>query len=134
MSVYFYCVFLLHQSGCTVNREPKHPLDFDNFPNRIDLNSGALDLPRLFKSSPNAKSLGRDQCFLAGTMVVALLTAGLDGATVSQAWDTGFTDGAIATIFTIEYLLMAICVWLVFAGPGRLSIDHGIARQHGVEE
>jgi putative oxidoreductase len=75
---------------------------------------------------------------LAGTMVVAIGTAAMTAKygslrpSVADQFDKSFFDGVLQFLYMPEFLLLAMLVWLVFAGPGRLSIDHGIARQHGV--
>ncbi len=76
---------------------------------------------------------------LAGTMVVAIATAAMTTKygslrpSVDQAFDKSFSDGVLTFIYMPEFLLFGILLWFVCAGAGRLSIDHGIARQHGVE-
>jgi len=77
---------------------------------------------------------------LAGTMVVAIGTAATSAKhgtlkySVEKAFDASFIDGVLNFIYMPEFLLFAILVWFVFAGPGRFSVDHGIARQHNLEK
>lgn len=75
---------------------------------------------------------------LAGTMVVAIATAAMTPEfgslqpSVSEKFDEGAIDGVLQFLYMPEFLLFGILVWFVSAGPGRLSIDHGIAEKHGV--
>ena len=71
---------------------------------------------------------------LCGIMVVAIATAGVKDKGVDKFFDDSFTDGVLNFIYLPEFLIFCICLWFVFAGPGRLSVDHGIARQHGQAE
>lgn len=59
---------------------------------------------------------------LASTMLVAIWTVRLnDAKTVGDF------------LYLPEVLLVVIFVWLVFSGPGKISIDHLLARKLGVE-
>ena len=58
---------------------------------------------------------------LAFIMLVAILTAQLK--TVHTLGDF---------LFLPEVLLLAIFVWLVFSGPGKVSLDHILARRLGL--
>jgi putative oxidoreductase len=51
-------------------------------------------------------------------MIVALRTAGADEATSFSAL-TGMTD----------YLYLVVLVWLLVAGPGKMALDHLVARR-----
>jgi putative oxidoreductase len=55
---------------------------------------------------------------LIGTMIVALITA-------KAADISGFSD----LIGTIEFCYAVLLAWLAFAGPGKASLDHLIARR-----
>jgi putative oxidoreductase len=58
---------------------------------------------------------------LIGTMIVALITA-------KAADISGFSD----LIGTIEFCYAVLLVWLAFAGAGKASLDHLIARRLAV--
>lgn len=60
---------------------------------------------------------------LAFIMLVAILTAQIK--TVNTLGDF---------LYLPEVLLLVIFVWLVFSGPGRVSIDHFLARKLGFED
>ena len=60
--------------------------------------------------------------FLGAIMLVAILTAQLK--TVGTVVDF---------LFLPEVLLLVIFVWLVFSGPGKVSLDRLIARRFGFE-
>lgn len=60
---------------------------------------------------------------LAFIMFVAILTAQIKN--VKTLGDF---------LYLPEVLLLVIFVWLVFSGPGRVSIDHFLARKLGFEE
>jgi len=59
---------------------------------------------------------------LAFIMLVAILTAQLK--TVHTLGDF---------LFLPEVLLLTIFIWLVFSGPGKVSLDHFLARRLGLE-
>ena len=60
---------------------------------------------------------------LAVVMVVAIFTAQIEK--VKTLGDF---------LYLPEVLLLVIFVWLVFSGPGKVSVDHFFARKLGVEE
>jgi putative oxidoreductase len=60
---------------------------------------------------------------LIGTMIVALITA-------KAADISGFSD----LIGTIEFCYAVLLVWLAFAGAGKASLDHLIARRISTPE
>src|SRR5262245_26419660 len=57
---------------------------------------------------------------LAGTMAVAILTARLHEATVKTAGDFFYLQ---------EWLLLLLLVWMVFSGPGKVSVDAMLKRR-----
>ena len=57
---------------------------------------------------------------LAGTMAVAILTARLQEASVKTAGDFFYLQ---------EWLLLLLLVWLVFSGPGKVSVDAKLKRR-----
>src|SRR5205807_10121376 len=57
---------------------------------------------------------------LSGTMVVALLTADKDN--FIKNFTTGLTD-------VVPVVYMMFLIWLIFYGPGRLSIDYWIVKR-----
>lgn len=56
---------------------------------------------------------------LSGTMVVALATAAIPDHHIHANW-----KGLLDFLYLPETLLLLILGWLIFAGAGRLSIDH----------
>lgn len=56
---------------------------------------------------------------LSGTMVVALATAAIPDHHIHASW-----KGLLEFLYLPETLLLLILGWLIFAGAGRLSIDH----------
>lgn len=65
---------------------------------------------------------------LASTMVVALLTA--DTQAFIESWTSAEGTPTDVTAFTNLLLLS----WLIFAGPGILSLDHVLSRWLGLQK
>src|SRR5207248_2562475 len=57
---------------------------------------------------------------LSGTMIVAILTADKDN--FLKNFPSGLTD-------VVPVVYMMLLVWLIFYGPGRLSLDHWISKR-----
>jgi putative oxidoreductase len=65
---------------------------------------------------------------LAGTMVVAILTA--EGARFLNAW---LPTGEVGPLDVSPYVFFLLLLWLVLFGPGPVSLDRFLARWAGVE-
>lgn len=65
---------------------------------------------------------------LAGTMVVAILTA--EGTKFLNAW---LPTGDIGPLDISPYVFFLLLLWLVLFGPGPVSLDRFLARWAGVE-
>ena len=65
---------------------------------------------------------------LASTMVVALLTER------AQFFDSWKPTGEVGPMDIASWVFLMLLAWLVFYGPGLLSLDHFLARWLGVRE
>jgi putative oxidoreductase len=61
---------------------------------------------------------------LAGTMVVALLTAAIPEHHISFGW-----QGLLDFLYLPEFLLLVLLVWLAMAGAGKASVDEVLRRR-----
>src|ERR1700751_4163483 len=60
-------------------------------------------------------------------MIVAIITVQL--ATIKAPW---FIDWLDDFLYLPEVMYIVIFLWLIFSGPGRLSVDHWIAVRSGL--
>jgi putative oxidoreductase len=60
-------------------------------------------------------------------MIVAIMTVQL--ATIKASW---FIDWIDDFLYLPEVMYIVIFLWLIFSGPGRLSVDHWIAVRSGL--
>lgn len=61
---------------------------------------------------------------LSGTMVVALATAAIPDHKIQANW-----KGLLEFLYLPETLLLLILGWLLFAGAGRISLDHHLRQK-----
>jgi hypothetical protein len=61
---------------------------------------------------------------LAGTMVVAIATAGIPEHHIHANW-----RGLLDFLFLSEWLLLCLLGWLMVVGAGRASVDYAFRRQ-----
>jgi putative oxidoreductase len=62
---------------------------------------------------------------LCGVMTVAIVTAAVPEKHISASW-----HGLLDFLYLPEVLLLLLLAWLVFAGPGRASLDARLRARH----
>ena len=62
---------------------------------------------------------------LCGVMTVAIITAAAPEKHITASW-----HGLLDFFYLSEWLLLLLLGWLVFAGPGRASLDARLGRRH----
>jgi putative oxidoreductase len=65
----------------------------------------------------------------AAAVIVILMTVATFSARLKEAHVTSLLD----FLYLNEWLLLVTAVWLVFAGAGKASLDHAIARRFGFD-